>query len=393
MNTRFLAFFLVFSFILGTSGYAQAAATSPADSRYFVSTTKAFWRTTLGARNVFEDGFTADLSDLQVRIARFAGLKLISVKKFTILADAQTPSPEPSDVPQLTPAAPMPWGVELVSGSALPHKKGGAGITVAVLDTGVDVSHPDLARRISGCKDFSGAQAVEDEFCADENGHGTHIAGIIAADGGPDGVGIWGVAPAANILAYKVCSRSGSCWSDDIAKAIDAAVDSGANIIVLGLGGELPSSFIADSIAAALEKQVLVVAAAGNDGPYPESIDFPASVPGVLAVGAVDSDMKVPEWSSRGANLSTKAYRMDDGDLEFAAPGVNIESAWRDGGYAILSGTSMAAPHVAGLAALLWQPKEESPADATRLLLREYAKDIAPVGDDAASGWGLPMLQ
>ena len=233
---------------------------------------------------------------------------------------------------------------------------------------------------------------IVDNKCEDKNGHGTHVSGIIAADSGSDGLGIYGVAPAVNLHAYQVCSANGSCWADDIAMGIRTAADNKANIINLSLGSDSQSSLITDAIAYAVNNGVLVVAAAGNDGPYVGSVDYPAASNKVIAVGALDVNKVISDWSSRGINSQTTAYLVEDGDIEFAAPGVSVESTWKDGGYAILSGTSMAAPHISGLAAKLWQKDALAPADATRDLLRKFSTDLLPLGDDDDSGWGIPTL-
>lgn len=382
MKSTIVAVFLAFSLLLATP-VAAFAASSGSSSRYLVQTTSLFWRNALGARHVFSDGFTADLNDLQLRLAKFAGLKPIPVKKFNILADDQaTPTATISPTPQNLPSQSVPWGVRAMLGnSTLKQTSGGAGITVAVLDTGIDRTHPDLESRIDGCFDFTNpSNGFVKDSCDDLNGHGTHMAGIIAADGGPLGDGLYGFAPQASISAYRVCDRDGNCLSDDIAVAMRAAVDSGAQIIVLGLGGESESSFIDDALAYAKDHDVLVIAAAGNDGPYDDSMDWPARNPLAVSVGALDNTLTPADFSSRGTSV------------ELAAPGVNVESTFRDGGYAILSGTSMAAPHVAGLAALVWQKNAPHPAQATRTLLHKLAHDIAPAGTDTATGFGMPVL-
>lgn len=152
MKRPLIAVLLAFSVIVGTPA-AALAATSGTDSRYFVPTTKAFWRSAFKARHVFEDGFTADLSDLQIRLARLAGIKPIAVKKFNILTDealAATPTP------QATPAQSIAWGVHaLVRDDSLSDATAGAGRTVAILDTGIDREHPDLKRRITLCADLT----------------------------------------------------------------------------------------------------------------------------------------------------------------------------------------------------------------------------------------------
>jgi subtilisin len=387
-RTVFPLFIVVSLLASPVAAVAVADASGQRDSRYFIPSTSVFWKNSLGARHSFENGFSADLSDFQLRVARLAGLRPIPVKKFTILP--ASPSEKPvvagrKPVVRQTPHAAVPWGVELLGGGA----DGGATVSVAILDTGIDTAHPDLKRRIEDCKDFTQAkQPVVNGKCADQNGHGTHVAGIIAADGGEDGRGVFGMAPGSHIKAYKVCGPSGSCWSDDIAVALRTAADNHAQIVNMSLGSDSLSTLIGDAVAYAISKGVLVVAAAGNDGDYAGSIDYPAARTDVVAVGALDADLVIADWSSRGINETTTAYVVEEGDIEFAAPGVNIESTFTGGGYAILSGTSMAAPHIAGLAAVLW----EDTANATRDLLHTLAVDIGPAGDDNASGWGLPKL-
>lgn len=390
---------LLVLFLLPTT-HISAASAPEDDTRYFVQTTKSFWKSTLGVRHPFSDGFTTDLSDWQLRFAKIAGLKIYPVKKLSILPvdteiDAKKPiRPSPTPPARFTPTSQISWGVQMIYGDTLiGNPSGGASVSVAVLDTGVFRDHLDLKNRIKECKDFTAPkQAVVDGKCEDKNGHGTHVAGIIAADGGSDHLGIYGVAPQADLLAYKVCGANGSCWSDDIAIAIKTAVDAGAHVINLSLGSDAQSSLITDAINEAAEKGVLVVGAAGNDGPYPDSIDYPAALVSVMSVGALDVTASVSEWSSRGINTSTTEYSREEKDIEVAAPGVNVESTWKDGNYVILSGTSMAAPHVAGLAAKLWRFDALKPAEATRRLINSLSVDLFPLGDDNSSGWGLPTL-
>lgn len=423
MKTGLTSIFLVFSLFLGATAPVFAASPVAEESRFFVQTTNGFWRNTLGVRHEFEDGFTTESSGLQLQLAKLMGVKIFPVKKLTILPASPAGGPAepdvqpvaqagaspdivpgpPASVPEArrprptperpTPTVQVPWGVAMLYAGALPDASGGASVSVAVLDTGITRNHPDLERRIKGCKDFSQAKApVVEDKCDDGNGHGTHVAGIIAADGGTDGLGIYGVAPGANLMAYKVCGNSGSCWSDDIAAAIRTAADNGANIINMSLGSDAISSLIGDAVAYARGKGVLVIAAAGNDGPYPDSVDYPGALADVVAVGALDVNRAVADFSSRGRNSATEPFVSNEGDIEFAAPGVNVESTYKDGGYAILSGTSMASPYLAGLAALAWQNLADAPADATRVILHNLTTDLEPAGDDDSSGWGLPTL-
>ncbi len=374
------------------------------DTRYFVKTTSAFWKKSFGVRHVFEDGFTTEATEWQLRLAKIFGIETEQVKKLYVLPAPQANSsieekvagkvttlttsarPKPSDQ--------TPWGIQAIYNNPLLEKtSGGTGVTVAVLDTGVYKAHLDLKNRIKDCKDFTSAKApFIDGKCDDKNGHGTHVAGIISADGGDDGLGIYGTAPESFVWAYKVCMNNGSCWADDVAVGIKTAADGGVNVINLSLGSDSESQLIKDAVLYAAGKNVLVVAAAGNDGPYQGSIDYPAHNAEVIGVGALDSNLIVTEWSSRGFNSKTTPFVRENGDIEFAAPGGNIESTWKDGSYVILSGTSMATPHISGLAAKLWQKDAINPALETRNILRQFSKDISPLGDDDNSGWGLPTL-
>ncbi|MEX2090512.1 MAG: S8 family peptidase [Candidatus Paceibacterota bacterium] len=396
MNTKKIAYFLILSLLIGAAvSGTPALAAEDNGNRYLVKSSSNFWKKSFTVRHNFDNGFTADLSDFQLRLAKIFGVEIEPVRKAYILpagevavAALRAASKRP------VPSEQVPWGIKVVYDEPVLEKtSGGAEVKVAILDTGIVKTHLDLKNRVKDCKDFSSNRApLVDGKCDDKNGHGTHVAGIIAADGGSDGKGLYGMAPEANILAYKVCSDSGLCWADDIAVAIRAAADNGSNIINMSLGSDAESPLISDAVSYAASKKVLIVAAAGNDGPYVGSIDYPAASSAVVAVGSVNSFLEVSDWSSRGINLTTEPYVDEDQDIELAAPGVNIESAWKDGGYAILSGTSMAAPHISGLAAKLWQKDAEDPASATRDLLHQFSVDLQPLGDDDASGWGMPRL-
>lgn len=373
---------------------AHSSYAASDDTRYFVKSTSGWWKKSFGVRHNFDNGFTSDLTDFQLRLAKVFGVEVEPVKKLNILPDlSQAPVTSGRIQAKRTkPSEQIPWGIKTVyNDSFMAKSAGGLDVNVAVLDTGVLKTHPDLKSRIKICKDFSGASVVDGK-CDDKNGHGTHVAGIIAADGGSDGLGVYGVAPEANLFVYKVCSNNGTCWADDIAVALRIAADEGVNVINMSLGSDNPSPLITEATDYAVSKKVLVVAAAGNDGPYAGSIDYPGADANVVAVGAANKDLQIPEWSSRGINLTTKPYFVEERDLELAAPGVSIESTWKDGGYAILSGTSMASPHVAGLAAKLWQKDALDPASETREILHRLITDLLPDGDDDNSGFGFPHL-
>lgn len=279
-----------------------------------------------------------------------------------------------------SPSAQVPWGVTKVNGG---QAGGGSGIKVAVTDTGVYKDHPDLKNNIVDCRDAQTSSLRA--RCNDKNGHGTHVTGTIAANGK-----IKGVAPDAKIMAIKVCSDAGLCWSDDVARGIRYAADNGANVINISLGGSSLALDEKNALDYAVDKGVLVVAAAGNSGPNDNTINYPAAYYKVVAVGATDSTDAIANFSSRGNNYNTTAYVVEERDIEFANPGVSIESTAKNGCYATYSGTSMATPHVVGLAAKLWQGS----AGATRTYLQDRARnnyaDIGRVGDDPDAGFGLP---
>lgn len=400
-NLIFLTILL--AFILSAS-FVFAAPKASEGPRYFIKTSNLFWQKSFGVRHSFENGFTADLSGIQVTLAKIFGVEIEPVEELHVLPEEviaetlENPSVKPAarTLARPVPSDQTPWGIELIyNDSLIASSSGGIEVNVAVLDTGVLKTHVDLKNRVEQCKDFTNAKTpIKDGTCDDKNGHGTHVSGIILADGGDDGLGIYGIAPEANLFAYKVCGNDGSCWADDIAMALRTAADSGVNIINMSLGSNNESILIKNAIDYAVSKDILMAAAAGNDGPYPESIDYPAANPKVLAVGAIDKVLLVPDWSSLGINFSTSPYVVEKKDMEFAAPGVKVESTWKNGGYAILSGTSMSSPHVAGLAAKFWQAiaLEGTKANATRDFLHQISGDIWSVGDDNATGFGLPQV-
>ncbi len=214
----------------------------------------------------------------------------------------------------------------------------GSGTTIAVIDTGVDLDHPEFLGRIVAGYDF-----VDDDSIADDgNGHGTHVAGTIA--GANDGTGITGVAYDAAIMPLRVLGNDGYGWTSDIISAVRWAADNGAHVINLSLGVSGYSQAMADAISYASGRGSVVVMAAGNSGGMAPEYPAAHAIDHGIAVGVVDSNRSFAGFSNRAGSTQ----------LDYVtAPGVNIYSAVPGGGYDTFNGTSMATPHVAGVAGLL----------------------------------------
>ena len=250
----------------------------------------------------------------------------------------------------------------------------GAGVDIAVVDSGVDGTHVDLAPKLCSGVAFLGSNGIEQRGAGsvDANGHGTHVAGIAAA--ATNGVGMAGVAPDARIMPVRVLDAGGSGSSSDVARGITWAVDHGAEVINLSLGGSRTAAVDA-AVAYAETSGVVVVAAAGNDGPggaanYPAALDTP------LGVGSYDQNGAVSWFSTLGAYV------------DLAAPGSGILSTTKDGRWTYMSGTSMATPHVAATAALLLAAEPTLSPSQVRSRLIGSARDAGPVGHDTGYGWG-----
>lgn len=237
------------------------------------------------------------------------------------------------------------------------HPVTGEGIDIAILDTGVDYTHPDLGGCFgAGCKVVDGYDFVNaDGDPMDDHGHGTHCAGIAAADGT-----VTGVAPDASIYAYKVLNQYGSGWTSDIIAAIERAVnpdgdpatDDAVDVISMSLGGRGdPDDPMALAVDAAVDQGVVVAVSAGNSGPGYQTVGSPGVARGAFTVGATDKSDTIALFSSRGP--VSGFYDLVKPDI--VAPGVSINAPHLGHGYVSMSGTSMSAPHVAGAAALIKQ--------------------------------------
>ncbi|WP_115864715.1 S8 family serine peptidase [Halorussus litoreus] len=229
----------------------------------------------------------------------------------------------------------LPWGVDRVDADVV-HANGetGDGADIAILDTGIDADHPDLQANVGTGKDFTGTGSWDDD-----NGHGTHCAGI--ADAVDNSQGVVGVSTEATLHAGKVLDSNGSGSYSDIAAGLQWVANQGYDVASLSLGGSSGSSTIKSAVSYAHSNGVFVVSSAGNSGPCSNCVGYPAAYSDAVAVSSTESDDSLSSFSSTGPQV------------ELAAPGSSIESTYVGGGYDVLSGTSMACPHVAGAAGQL----------------------------------------
>lgn len=298
------------------------------------------------------------------------------------------------------------WGLSAIGyddGYSYVSEEALSNIVIAVLDTGVDLDHPDLAGSLVPGYDY----VNNDDTPADDRGHGTHVAGIAAATSN-NGSGIAGVAGGAKIMPLKVLNEEGLGESSDVIEAIYDAVENGADLINLSLGIDSYSKLLEDAVNYAYDHGVLVVAASGNESnhwvgnvkgnlnypddskhseAYTNPVAYPAALPAALAVGALDY---YPETGFIVADFSNIGP-----ELDVVAPGVDIYSTYTNDAYAFDSGTSMATPFVTGLAAriLAADPSLLALNDGSRSsrltnILTETALDLGEVGFDSKFGFG-----
>lgn len=269
-----------------------------------------------------------------------------------------------------------PWGVEQIDANQVWNTNTGQGADVAILDTGIDYDHPDLVDNIAGGVDYTGQRRRDGSTGSyrwnDMNGHGTHCAGVVAASN--NDFGTVGVAPGANLWAIKVLGDDGSGYVSDVIQGLQWCTDKGIEVASMSFGAEEHSQSLQEACDEAYAAGMLLVAAAGNGG----SVIYPAAYDSVIAVSATNASDSIAGFSSIGS------------EVEISAPGVNIYSTYKDGGYATGSGTSMACPHVSGTAALVYAAERlglTSP-DQIRDRLRETAKDLGAFDKDEVYGYG-----
>lgn len=242
----------------------------------------------------------------------------------------------------------IPWGVHYIGSDVCWQETRGQGVKIAVIDSGIDINHPNLRKNFrGGINLISPGSPVYDD-----NGHGTHVAGTIAAAN--IGKGILGVAPEAEIYAVKVLDQWGDGTILNVINALHWCLENHIKIANLSFGTDKYSRALEEAVREARRRGLLIVAAAGNDG-GPGTVDYPAVFKETISVAAMDAKGKIADFSSSGP------------EVDLLAPGSNILSTYRWGTYVRLSGSSMATAHITGAAALL---KAKYPEEDNQMVIR-----------------------
>ncbi|MBN1922245.1 MAG: S8 family serine peptidase [Anaerolineae bacterium] len=270
-------------------------------------------------------------------------------------------------------------------------------VTIAVIDTGIDETHPDLAAKIVAGYDF----VDDDANPHDLNGHGTHVAGIAAAITN-NGVGVAGMSWGARIMPVRVLDASGSGYNSDITSGINWAYTHGAKVLNLSLGGSSPSTTMQNAVTAATNAGSLVIAAMGNcrtaggGCPVANPTAYPAAYNNVMAVAATGPDDTYAYYSQYGSHCDIAApggamtYLHDPDGIYSTLPTYDVEMTGEgfSKNYDYLQGTSMATPYVSGLAALIWSVSPGLTPAQVQQVMQDTAVDLGPTGWDVNYGYG-----
>ena len=249
-------------------------------------------------------------------------------------------------------------------------KATGKNVLVGIIDTGCDVKHKDLSGKVKHCVNVS----MSPGDCTDKNGHGTNVSSIVAAR--PTGSGVTGIAYGSELCVVKAIDDSGAGDVDNLIRAVKACMDRGCDVINMSLGSHEAYDPLSKLLQEAANKGIIIVAAAGNGGdgnPKTLEEDYPARLPYVLSVAAINSKEQVAKFSSSG-------------HIEFAAPGVDIIGCYPGNKYATMSGTSQATPFVSGICALM---KELDKSMGYKQAIDVLSKYSMALGDPHASGYGI----
>ncbi len=271
------------------------------------------------------------------------------------------------------------WGSGENSTNVLADANAGSGVKVAVIDTGIDYNHEDLSANVKG--GISYVDYTNDYM--DDDGHGTHVAGVIGAL--DNNLGVIGVAPQVDLYAVKVLDYNGSGYEDDVANGIIWSQNNAIDIVSMSLGADVHMPLVESAVNSAYSNGVLIIAAAGNDGfkrPTYDTVDYPGRYDSVVAVAATTQNNKRAVWGAWSSSST-------GWDVEVSAPGDQILSTYYDNRYATMSGTSMATPMVSGVAALVLNANPDFSPTEVRERLQETAIDIGSTGVDVEFGYGL----
>lgn len=255
----------------------------------------------------------------------------------------------------------VPWGVEKIGAPEVWNRATGKGVRVAVLDTGIDTAHPDLKDNVRGAFDT----IKETPDVIDDNGHGTHVAGIIAAL--DNEFGVVGVSPDVDIYAAKAFDSRGQGRTSDIIQAIEWCVEQDVNIINMSFGTRDSTKALELAIDKAAKAGILMIAAAGNEGAK-DSVLYPARDPNVIGVAASTPDDRIASFSSSGR------------EVDVTGPGEGVYSTYNRSGYKSLSGTSMSCPHVSGVAALVLSAEPGLSAEQVKEIVLATATELEGFG-------------
>jgi thermitase len=264
-----------------------------------------------------------------------------------------------------------PEGWDLAGLAAFPNS---GGTRVGIVDTGIDRSHPDLAGKTAACAtSYTAGALIQNGSCPDDNGHGSHVAGTISANTN-NGQGVAGVAFNSPLVICKaLATAAGTGLTSDIANCMNWTVGQNVRLISMSLGGG-DNATLKAAVQSASSRGVLLIAAAGNDGDA--TLNYPAAYPEVVSVASTDNRDQRSSFSNANA------------DVEIAAPGSNVQSTYTGGLYMSLSGTSMATPHVAGVASVIYHLNPGATAATVRSRLTAAVDDLGPAGRDPSFGFG-----
>lgn len=309
----------------------------------------------------FVQASVATLNSQQLReLSKHPAVEYIELDPKRYLADVVQPM-----------AQTTPYGINMVQANQVSDANA-TNMNVCVIDTGYQLGHPDLPSAGVTGSTFSGHGA----WSTDGNGHGTHVAGTIVALN--NNIGVVGVLPSGLVGLHnvKIFNNSGN-WTNasNLIQAIQSCQNAGSKVVNMSLGGGSSSTTERNAMNSFNNSGMLLVAAAGNAGNT--SFSYPASYDAVVSVAAVDSSKNLASFSQRNSQV------------EISGPGVNVNSTWNNGGYRSISGTSMASPHVAGVAALVWSNHPQCTNTQIRNVLNQTAERRGTTGRNNSYGWGI----